>query len=78
MQAVQGHPEEVYACEFLDQSHLLTASADRLFLWDLDMGTCLQEATCTPGPHDQGDLNEQTYPYAKLTSRAKFDITCHW
>ena len=54
---MQGHPEEVYACEFLDQSHLLTASADRLFLWDMELGTCVQEATCTPAPLDQGKLS---------------------
>lgn len=54
---MQGHPEEVYACEFLDQSHLLTASADRLFLWDMELGTCVQEATCMPGPLDQGKLS---------------------
>ena len=55
--AVQGHPEEVYACEFLDQSTLLTASADRLFLWDMDLGACVQEASCTPGPLHQGKLS---------------------
>lgn len=54
---VQGHPEEVYACEFLDQSKLLTASADRLFLWDMEIGACIQEASCTPGPLHQGTLS---------------------
>ena len=42
---VQGHPEEVYACEFLGQHYLLTASADQLFLWDLESGTCLQRVS---------------------------------
>lgn len=55
--AVQGHPEEVYACEFLDQSHLLTASADRLFVWDMELGTCVHEVSCTPGLLDQGQLS---------------------
>ena len=54
---MQGHPEEVYACEFLDESNVLTASADRLFLWNMEIGTCIQEASCTPGPVHQGKLS---------------------
>ena len=44
---LQGHPEEVYACEFLSDNRLLTASADKLFLWDLNTGTQLQQAQQT-------------------------------
>lgn len=57
VQAVQGHPEEVYACEFLEQNHLLTASADCVFLWDTENGACLQQASGTPGPLGQGRLS---------------------
>ena len=51
---VQGHAEEVYACEFLGQDGLLTASADRLFLWDLQSGTCLQQAPGSPQSQPDG------------------------
>ena len=44
-----SHAEEVYACEFLGAGggggggeHLCTASADSLFLWDLQSGRLLQ------------------------------------
>lgn len=67
---VQGHPEEVYACEFLDQSHLLTASADRLFVWDMELGTCVHEVSCTPGPLDQGQLSTALAMHI-LTSKHK-------
>jgi len=36
--ALQGHPEEVYACEFVGGGgrQMVTASADELVLWDLE------------------------------------------
>lgn len=58
----QGHPEEVYACEFLDQNHLLTASSDRLFLWDIETGACIQQASGTPVSPDQGQLPARWQP----------------
>ena len=45
---MQGHPEEVYACEFLPENRLLSASADKLYLWDLETGTQLQESQQSP------------------------------
>lgn len=71
---MQGHPEEVYACEFLDQSNLLTASADRLFLWDMELGTCVQEASCTPGPVHQGKLSNALAPDVS-TSRTSISFS---
>ena len=45
--SLQDHPEEVYACEFLADNQLLTASADKLYLWDLSTGARLQQANQT-------------------------------
>ena len=47
---VQGHPEEVYACEFAGPGgrQMFTASADELALWDLEtrarIGSCRSAA----------------------------------
>ncbi len=44
----QGHPEEVYGCEFLGNSlgamHLATCSEDRVYLWDVATGCQLDSA----------------------------------
>ena len=57
VQSMQGHPEEVYACEFVEQTHLLSASADSLFLWNTETNTCLQKASGMPSPLHQGKLH---------------------
>ena len=45
---LQGHPEEVYGCEFLDTSagsaHLASCSAERVYLWDIATGRLLDSA----------------------------------
>ena len=49
IQWFQGHPEEVYAAEFLQggpESRLLTASAWKPYVWDLE--TCQQLAEGGP------------------------------
>jgi len=46
LQAFKGHPEEVYACEVLASAggkQLLTASAESLFVWDIESGRLLNE-----------------------------------
>lgn len=46
MRNTQGHPEEVYGCEFVGGSgqQLVTGSAESLFLWDVSSGARLAEA----------------------------------
>ena len=45
---MQGHPEEVYACEFLDTStgsmRLASCSEDKVYLWDIATGCQLDSA----------------------------------
>ena len=57
VQSVQGHPEEVYACEFVDQKHLLSASTDTLYFWNIETDTCLQKASGMPSSQHQGELH---------------------
>lgn len=44
----QGHPEEVYSCEFLDASteamQLASCSEEKVFLWDVGTGKQLASA----------------------------------
>ncbi|DBB01735.1 hypothetical protein WJX77_008173 [Trebouxia sp. C0004] len=54
IQTLQGHPEEVYACEFVGENQLLTASVDCLFLWDLQSGACLYQAPGSQQPQTSG------------------------
>ncbi|DBA84364.1 TPA: hypothetical protein ACH3X2_006216, partial [Trebouxia sp. C0005] len=54
LQALQGHPEEVYACEFVGENLLLTASVDCLFLWDLQSGARLHQASGSQQPQISG------------------------
>ena len=45
---LQGHPEEVYGCEFLDTSteamQLASCSEEKVFLWDVGTGKQLASA----------------------------------
>ena len=45
---LQGHPEEVYGCEFLDTSteamQLASCSEEKVFLWDVGTGKQLANA----------------------------------
>lgn len=45
---LQGHPEEVYGCEFLDASaksmRLATCSEEKVYLWDVASGRQLDSA----------------------------------
>lgn len=54
IQTLQGHPEEVYACEFVGNNQLLTASVDCLFLWDLQSGACLHQVPGSQQPQTSG------------------------
>ena len=87
---VQGHPEEVYGCEFLDASagsaHLASCSAERVYLWDIATGRLLDSA----GPpldirHEPAGgcaspqpaaclISNSTTCNAKLVHRPPFDI----
>ncbi|KAK9814079.1 hypothetical protein WJX72_000364 [[Myrmecia] bisecta] len=45
--SLQGHPEEVYACEFAGDGRgdcMVTASTDSVYLWSLTGCTCLQRS----------------------------------
>ena len=48
----QGHPEEVYGCEFVGGSgSLVSGSGESLFLWDVATGRRL----CEAGPPGRAD-----------------------
>ena len=46
--SVQGYPEEVYGCEFLDMSmgamHLASCSGEKVYLWDIATACQLDSA----------------------------------
>lgn len=53
----QGHPEEVYGCEFVSGDgsslQLATGSSENVYLWDVATATCLSKAS---PPSDLRDL----------------------
>lgn len=58
---LQGHPEEVYASDFLEGGsgqRMLTASAWQPFLWDLETQTRLADGETIPAP-EEGSSGEQ-------------------
>lgn len=62
---LQGHPEEVYAIEFLHRGAataaadaLVAASSESLFLWDLRVGRMIHEAMPPLTFHQQQETEE--------------------
>ncbi|CAL8464540.1 g4075 [Coccomyxa elongata] len=54
---LEGHPEEVYGCEFVSGGgnflQLATGSSENVYLWDVATATCLSKAS---PPSDLRDL----------------------